>query len=212
MFKKSTIIIISFLVLVAGCGKKNTEAYRILTTQEIDEILANFKILPDIPVTKDEKAVIKTNMGTIELEFFPDVAPNHCVNFKKLANSGYYNGITFHRVIPGFMIQAGNINTRDDDPKNDSYGNFSYTIDAEFNSIHHDRGIVSMARAQDPNSGGAQFFICVSPKYHLDNNYTVFGKVIKGMEVVDKIVAVKRAKNDRPLKNVVIEEAKVIKK
>ncbi|MEE4310814.1 MAG: peptidylprolyl isomerase [candidate division KSB1 bacterium] len=152
-------------------------------------------------------------MGTIELEFFPEVAPNHCANFKKLANAGFYDGVLFHRVIPGFVIQGGDILTRDDEPKNDGTGDAGYKLNAEFSTISHDRGILSTAReGGDVNSAGTQFFICVDSIPHLDGQYTVFGKVTKGMDVVDKIVASPRDPRDKPLKNVVMEHVRVIEK
>ncbi|RMD78828.1 MAG: peptidylprolyl isomerase [Lentisphaerae bacterium] len=149
-------------------------------------------------------------MGDIEFEFFTKEAPNHCANFKKLANAGFYDGVTFHRVIPGFVIQGGDILTRDNDPSNDGTGDAGYFLDAEFSDIHHDRGIVSTARSpQSINSASTQFFICVAPKYHLDGQYTVFGRVTKGMDVVDKIVSVDRDARDRPKKDVVMTEVRV---
>jgi cyclophilin family peptidyl-prolyl cis-trans isomerase len=174
-------------VIIAGCGKKSSKTFPTLTQQEIDTILENLKSIPAAPVDENEKAYIKTSLGTIEFEFFTEVAPNHCANFKKLANSGFFNGTTFHRVDPNFMIQGGDILTRDSNISNDGTGGPGYNIDAEFSTIHHDRGIVSTARSEDVNSAGSQFFICVMPKYHLDGEYTVFGKVTKGMEIVDKI-------------------------
>ncbi len=150
----------------------------------------------------EEVAVITTNFGKIRIKFFPQDAPNHVENFKKLAKAGFYNGTTFHRVIPGFMIQGGDPNTKDDDRSNDGMGGPGYTISAEFNSRSHQRGIVSMARAQDPNSAGSQFFICVAPATFLDRQYTVFGEVIEGMDAVDKIVSVQRDRLDNPLERV----------
>ena len=212
MFKIKIIAILIGLLLLVGCSKNSSETYRKLSQEEIDSILVKIRSLPNIPVTEDEKAVIKTNMGIIEFEFFPHVAPNHCANFKKLANSGFYDGITFHRVIPDFMIQGGDIKSRDDNPANDGTGGIGYYLNAEFSNIPHDRGIVSTARAQDINSAGSQFFICVAPKYYLDGQYTVFGKVTKGMNVVDKIVNVPRDERDRPYKNVVMNEVRVVSK
>ena len=152
-------------------------------------------------------------MGTIEFDFFPEVAPNHCANFKKLANAGFYDGVTFHRVIPGFVIQGGDIRSRDDNPANDGTGDAGYSVDAEFSDLHHDRGIISTARSpQDINSAGTQFFICVKNIRHLDGQYTIFGKVTKGMDVVDKIVAVPRDNRDRPKENVVMTEVRVVEK
>jgi len=180
------------------------------TLNEIIEKTIQFEVTP---VTKEEIGIIETNLGTIKFEFFPEVAPNHCSNFKRLANSGYYNGTTFHRVIPGFMIQGGDILTRDNDRSNDGLGGPGYTINAEFNSIPHEPGILSMARPQDINGAGSQFFICVARAPHLDRKYTVFGKVSAGMEVVNKIVTVDRDPNtDNPLQRVVMKRVYVINK
>ena len=155
----------------------------------------------------EEIAVITvTDYGVIRLSFFEDKAPNHVANFKKLARQGFYDGTTFHRVIPRFMIQGGDPLTRDDDPTNDGTGGPGYKIDAEFNDVAHKRGILSMARSNHPDSAGSQFFICVGNARTLDGKYTAFGEVVSGMDVADKIVATKRDKrNDRPLENVVIE-------
>lgn len=145
-----------------------------------------------------EVAVLSTKFGDIVIEFFDKEAPNHVKNFKKLASSGFYDGTTFHRVIPGFMIQGGDPNSKDNDRANDGMGGPGYSINAEFNAIHHDRGILSMARSQNPNSAGSQFFIVVKDSRFLDNQYTVFGKVIEGMPAADKIVNVKRDPKDNP--------------
>jgi len=152
--------------------------------------------------TDHEVAVIETNFGDIVLEFFEEEAPNHVKNFKDLAGRGFYDGCTFHRVIPGFMIQGGDPNSKDEDRSNDGTGGPGYSIDAEFNKIHHDRGILSMARSQNPNSAGSQFFIVVKDSRFLDKQYTVFGKVIEGIEIVDKIVEVPRDPKDNPFKRV----------
>ncbi len=118
--------------------------------------------------------------GTIEIELYPEDAPKTVENFITLAKKGFYNGLTFHRVVPGFVVQGG-------DPNGNGNGGPGYTIKAEFNKRQHLRGTVAMARAQDPDSAGSQFYICLAPQPSLDNNYTVFGQVTKGMEVVDKI-------------------------
>ena len=149
------------------------------------------------------KGVIETTLGTIEVEFFEDKAPGHVKNFKDLASKGFYDGTTFHRVIPGFMIQGGDPNTKSEDRSQHGMGGPGYTINAEFNETPHDRGILSMARSQDPNSAGSQFFIVVKGSHFLDGKYTAFGKVIKGMDVADKIVAEPRDGRDNP--NVKIE-------
>jgi len=151
------------------------------------------------------KAVIKTKFGDMEIIFFPDKAPNHVQNFIKLAKSGYYNGTIFHRVIPGFMIQGGDPNTKDPKkPETYGMGGPSEKLKAEFNDTPHRRGIVSMARTQDPNSAGSQFFIVVKDSNFLDGQYTAFGEVVKGMEVADKIVNLPRNARDLPSERVEI--------
>ena len=139
------------------------------------------------------RAVIKTKFGDIEIKFLPDLAPNHVENFIKLAKSGFYNGTIFHRVIPGFMIQGGDPNTKDSLKKN-AYGQGGpgHNVKAEFSDLPHKRGMVSMARAQDPDSAGSQFFIVVEDSRFLDRKYTIFGEVVKGIGVADKIVALPR--------------------
>jgi peptidyl-prolyl cis-trans isomerase B (cyclophilin B) len=143
-------------------------------------------------------AEIKTTAGDIHIRFFPDVAPNHVKNFIDLAQKGFYNNTKFHRVIPGFMIQGGDPNTVSGDPGSWGTGGSPTKLKAEFNSIPHRRGIVSMARSNDPNSASSQFFIVVADSPFLDRQYTVYGEVIKGMDVADKIVAAPRDANDRP--------------
>ena len=137
--------------------------------------------------------IIETNLGNIQFKLFPELAPEHVRNFVKLAQSGFYDGTLFHRVIPGFMIQGGDPNTKDTNLKNQwGMGGPGYNIKAEFNSRSHLRGIISMARSQDPDSAGSQFFIVTSDSTFLDREYTVFGEVTEGMDTVDKIVALPR--------------------
>ncbi len=138
-------------------------------------------------------AIIKTKFGDMDIVFFPEKAPKHVENFIALAKSGFYNGTIFHRVIPGFMIQGGDPNTKDlNKPETYGQGGPSQKLKAEFNDIPHRRGILSMARTSDPNSAGSQFFIVVKDSNFLDKQYTVFGEVVKGMEAVDKIVSLPR--------------------
>jgi peptidyl-prolyl cis-trans isomerase B (cyclophilin B) len=144
------------------------------------------------------KAVIETKFGAITLIFFPDVAPGHVKNFIDLAQKGVYDGTIFHRVIPGFMIQGGDPNSKNPDKKMHGMGGPGYTIKAEFNARPHKRGALSMARATNPDSAGSQFFICVNDSSFLDRQYTVFGEVESGMDVVDKIVSQPRDRNDNP--------------
>ena len=146
----------------------------------------------------DTKAVLETTFGNITLKFFPDVAPGHVKNFVDLATKGFYDNTTFHRVIPGFMIQGGDPNSKDANKSKHGTGGPGYTIKAEFNQKPHKRGTLSMARSGHPDSAGSQFFICVKDSSFLDRQYTVFGEVESGIEVVDKIVAVPRDGNDNP--------------
>ena len=158
----------------------------------------------------NEVAVIETTLGDIELELQNDIAPGHVNNFKDLAEKGFYDGTTFHRVIPGFMIQGGDPNTKSDDRSTHGMGGPGYTIKAEFSSTPHTRGVLSMARSQDPDSAGSQFFVVVKDSSFLDNQYTIFGRVTKGMEVVDKIVSVPRDSKDNPDEKVEIKSVKMI--
>jgi cyclophilin family peptidyl-prolyl cis-trans isomerase len=160
----------------------------ILLPYQIEAIKQKAKDYIPKPVSEDDIVIMETNRGVMKLKLFPDVAPNHCKNFKKLANSGFYDQTAFHRIIPGFMIQGGDINSRDNDRNNDGHGGPGWTVDAEFNDIPHKRGILSMARSADPNSAGSQFFICVADAPHLDGAYTAFGEVIEKVHVVDHIV------------------------
>jgi peptidyl-prolyl cis-trans isomerase B (cyclophilin B) len=159
-------------------------------------------ILFSATASAKEIAVIETNLGKIEVEFFEDKAPGHVKNFKDLAKKGFYDGVTFHRVIPGFMIQGGDPNTKNNDRSNHGMGGPGYSIKAEFNDTLHKRGVLSMARSQDPNSGGSQFFIVVEDSNFLDGKYTAFGKVLSGMSVADTIVNVPRDPKDNPNKRV----------
>ena len=151
------------------------------------------------------RAVINTNLGNIQFELLPDIAPETVRNFIKLAKSGFYDGTLFHRVIPGFMIQGGDPNTKEDDKSAWGTGGPGYNIKAEFNSTSHLRGIVSMARSSDPDSAGSQFFVVTSDSTFLDRQYTVFGQVMEGMDVAEKIVNLPRDGNDCPL-----QEAKML--
>ncbi|MBI5902918.1 MAG: peptidylprolyl isomerase [Deltaproteobacteria bacterium] len=148
--------------------------------------------------TKELRAVIETKYGEMEIRFFPDMAPKHVENFTTLAKKGFYDGTIFHRVIPGFMIQGGDPNTKGTDTSVYGAGGPGYTIKAEFNNTPHKRGIVSMARSASPDSAGSQFFIVVKDSNFLDRRYTVFGEVVKGMDVADKIVNLPRNSRDLP--------------
>ncbi len=173
--------------LLAGCGGK-----------------ADLKSFAP-PPSPGPKAIIKTKFGDIHVKLYPDVAPNHVGNFIKLAKSGFYDGTIFHRVIPGFMIQGGDPNTKSSLRK-DTYGQGGpkdekgnpILLKAEFSDTPHKRGIVSMARANEPDTAGSQFFIVVEPSPSLDRKYTAFGEVTRGLGVADKIVNVPRNDHDLP--------------
>jgi len=143
-------------------------------------------------------AIIKTSFGNIKFNLVPDIAPETVRNFSQLTKSGFYDGTLFHRIIPGFMIQGGDPNTKNPDKSTWGQGGPGYNLKAEFNSRSHLRGIVSMARSTDPDSAGSQFFIVTSDSTFLDRQYTVFGEVVEGMEIVDKIVNLPRDGNDCP--------------
>lgn len=167
---------------------------------------------------KGVKARVMTNYGDIELEFFPDKAPVHCFNFITRAESGFYNNTQFHRIIPGFMIQGGDPNSRDGDPTNNGQGGPIVNIPHEFNDTKHVPGILSMARISNPAAGaGSQFFIMHGDSPNLNGKYTAFGKVTKGMDVVNEIATVKTYGNqkpqlrDHPVKPVVIRRIEVFR-
>jgi peptidyl-prolyl cis-trans isomerase B (cyclophilin B) len=166
--------------------------------------------------SSNEVAVIKTSDGNMVVQFWTDAASNTIDNFKKLAQQGFYDGTTFHRIVKGFMIQGGDPNSKDP-AKENSYGEGGpgYNIKAEFNDHSHDRGVISMARGPDPDSAGSQFFICLAPVHRLDHQYTTFGKLIKGDDVLEKIGDTPLTRNSmgetsKPTKRVVIESIKIV--
>jgi len=159
----------------------------------------------------DEVAVMETTEGRMVLEFWPDVAPNHVENFKKLARQGFYDGTCFHRVIKGFMIQGGDPLTKDPaEERRWGTGGPGYSIRAEFNDRPHTRGVLSMARAQDPDSAGSQFFICHGDARFLDRQYTAFGRLIEGDDVLERIATTQTRPQDRPVKRMGIESVKIV--
>ena len=188
---KQTSILLTIILTIVGCGTKQKNK--------------------DTVMDKDI-AIITTKFGDIKIEFFDDIAPKHVESFKLHAQNGYYDGTTFHRVIPGFMIQGGDpLSKSEDKSRHGTGGNAAkffgigsedsestWDLPAEFSTTTHTRGILSMARSQNPDSGGSQFFICVADANFLDNQYTVFGKVVSGMEVVDAIVSAPRDARDNP--------------
>jgi peptidyl-prolyl cis-trans isomerase B (cyclophilin B) len=183
--------------------------------QEKKEAAADAKKAPTATTT-NEVAVLKTSAGEMVVEFWPDVAPKHVENFKKLAKQGFYDGTAFHRIIKGFMIQGGDPNTKDPN-KEDSYGTGGpgHTVNAEFNDRKHVRGVLSMARSANPNSAGSQFFIMLGDAPSLDNKYTGFGKLIKGDDVLGKIGDTPVGPNrsgepSKPKQRVTLESVKIV--
>jgi len=166
--------------------------------------------------TGNEVAVIKTSEGDMVVEFWTDAAPNTIENFKKLARAGFYNGTIFHRIVKAFMIQGGDPNSKDPSKENRyGEGGPGYKIKAEFNDHSHERGVISMAREPDPDSAGSQFFICLAPVPRLDHQYTTFGKLIKGDDVLGKIGDTPVSRNSmgemsKPTKRVTIEKIEIV--
>lgn len=187
--------------------KENTEAKK--ETAEAKKPETKQENTPT--VNTNEVAVIKTTEGEMVIEFWPEVAPKTVENFKTLAKKGFYDGTCFHRVIKGFMIQGGDPLTKD--PAQEARwgtGGPGYQVKAEFNERNHDRGVISMARSQDPNSAGSQFFICHGNPRFLDRQYTAFGKLIKGDDVLEKIGTTSTHPPDRPDKRMGVESIKIV--
>jgi peptidyl-prolyl cis-trans isomerase B (cyclophilin B) len=180
-------------------------------------LVAEERIQKEAPMnSSNEVAVIKTSEGDMVVQFWTDAAPKTIENFKKLARSGFYNSTIFHRIVKGFMIQGGDPNSKDP-AKEDSYGagGPGYKIKAEFNDHPHDRGVISMAREPDPDTAGSQFFICLAPVHRLDHQYTTFGKLIKGDDVLEKIGDTPVERNSqgevsKPAKRVVINKIEIV--
>src|SRR5215831_12890277 len=178
---------------------------------------ANIRAEENTPMnSSNEVAVIKTSEGEMVVQFWTDAAPNTIDNFKKLARQGFYDGTIFHRIVKGFMIQGGDPNSKDP-AKENSYGQGGpgYNIKAEFNDHGHQRGVISMARGPDPDSAGSQFFICLAPVPRLNHQYTTFGKLVKGDDVLEKIGDTPVTKNSmgepsKPTKRVVIEKIEIV--
>ncbi len=193
------IVAISMVFVACGCGKK------------VNPLLGNDDSSEKQEVNKNHKfaTITMADGGTIKLELMPEYAPKTVENFLSLAKSGFYDGLIFHRVIPGFMIQGG-------DPEGTGFGGSDKYIIGEFrangftkNTLKHTRGVISMARSENPNTARSQFFIVHQTSPHLDGQYAAFGKVISGMAVVDKIASVQTDENDRPINDVVIKSIKV---
>jgi peptidyl-prolyl cis-trans isomerase B (cyclophilin B) len=187
------------LLLLSGCGTTKSEPSKEENTTQAKVISPD-----DYPIV----TITMEDNSTITLELYPDKAPNTVNNFVSLVNKGFYDGLIFHRIIPDFMIQGG-------DPNGNGTGGPGYSIKGEFsengfeNDLKHERGVISMARSQLPDSAGSQFFIMVADAPHLDGEYAPFGKVIEGMDVVDKIVSSKRDKNDKPVEEIKMKQVTV---
>jgi len=198
------LLIAFFSFIIINCshsnekGKENMNINQDATSQQENEFKTNPHYIISVKLKEANQ-----DLGEIELELFPQVAPKHVRNFDSLVSIKFFDGCAFHRVIPGFMIQGGDPNSKDK-PKNTwGYGDPSQTrVPAEFNDIKHERGILSAARSNDPNSATSQFFIMVASAPHLDGQYTAYGKVVSGMDVVDKIVNQPRDGRDNPLDKV----------
>ena len=204
-----------FSVLFTGCSENKKEN----TLHNNNKVNQNSSIEKDDSESKKsmvDVAVISTSFGDMVIEFFEGAAPKHVESFKLHARNGFYDGAIFHRVIPGFMIQGGDPNTKGDNKATYGTGGHAakyygiglaeekntWSLPAEFNNIKHKRGIVSMARSNDPNSGGSQFFICAGEVNHLNGKYTVFGQVIEGDEIIDQIINLPRDARDNPNRRV----------
>ena len=219
------------IVAAVACAKTETTTTQETTTAETSTVTTATETAATdttattataATATQEEKpmseyenkvAELHTTAGEIHIRFFPDVAPGHVRNFLDLAAKGFYDNTKFHRVIPGFMIQGGDPKTISGNPNSWGTGGSEKNIKAEFNAVPHKRGIVSMARAQSPDSASSQFFIVVKDSAFLDNQYSVFGQVTKGMDVADKIVNAPKGANDRPndptaITKIVIRDAK----
>src|SRR5213082_2688631 len=194
-----------------------TFLYCLIASALVATTVAEEKKKENTPMnSSNEVAVIKTNEGEMVVQFWTDAAPSTIENFKKLARQGFYDGTIFHRIVKGFMIQGGDPNSKDP-AKENSYGQGGpgYNLKAEFNDHSHDRGVISMARGPDPDSAGSQFFICLAPVRRLDGQYTTFGKLIKGDDVLDKIGNTPVDRNaqgemSKPTQRIVIESVKIV--
>ena len=209
--KNTTLTLLIFSLLGLSCGNSNKEDKMENKTERSAQLSKN-ETAEDSNFQKKEVAIIDTEFGEMVIDFFEGNAPKHVESFKIHAKNGYYDKTIFHRVIPGFMIQGGDPNTKGDN--NASYGtgghaakffgignendSTTWTLPAEFNNIKHKVGILSMARANNPNSGGSQFFICAAEAPHLNGKYTVFGQVIEGLEIIEQIVNLPRDSRDNP--------------
>lgn len=211
------LVVVMLVVVGFGCSSKQGQTGQPAPASKAEEKKMEpargepAEPVKEEPVASGEKGlvVVETNMGKIVIKLYDKEAPQHAANFRKLAAEGFYNGCTFHRVIPNFMIQGGDPNSKDEDRSNDGQGGPGYTVSAEI-KLKHVRGAVAAARQGDQvnpekRSSGSQFFICITDLPHLDaGGYTVFGQTVEGMDVVDKIVNVQRDARDNPLEKVIM--------
>ncbi len=207
---RSLVVLTSLLaiVLISGCSGTAKDNGAADNSDAVEDGQAQL-------LGSETVVILKTNQGDITVRFFAEISPEHTKNFIEHSKSGLFAGTLFHRVIPGFVIQGGDPNSKDDNPANDGMGGYSYLgqgnmLNAEFNDIPHTRGILSMARSRDVNSAGSQFFVVHAESPNLNGQYTVFGEVIDGIEVVDFIVNTPRNKRDRPNEDQRIEEVVVV--
>lgn len=216
--KKMLMFILVAALAITSCDSGKTKEENTKLKEQVKALKQTIQLTKSLTkkmqFLKDQidgvKAKIITNYGDIELAFYPNEAPIHCFNFIARAESGFYDNTQFHRVIPGFMIQGGDPNTKTNNKASYGSGGPLVHIPNEFNKLPHKKGVLSMARTSNPNDGaGSQFFITHAATPQLDNQYTVFGYVTKGQDVVDKIAKVKRDKRDLPLKPVRIKTIKV---
>jgi len=201
--KKLLFAIFAASTLAAGCKEEGQKTeQKMEATAEVQTPPQTTPLAGTPEDASNPQVVLETDSGKIVLELFPKEAPVTVENFLKLVNQKYYDGLTFHRVIPGFMIQGG-------DPKGDGSGGPGWTITGEFGARKHIAGTISMARTADPNSAGSQFFLCVAAAPHLDRQYAAFGQAFEGVEVAQKIVSVPRGAQDRPTTPIKIVRAYV---
>ncbi len=206
LIKIISVLLIMTSLLLVGCGSANNKENSKTETieKENNDEQAESESNDTLPIA----TITVEGYGDIKAELYPEIAPNTVNNFISLANSGFYNNLKFHRIIKGFMIQGG-------DPEGNGTGGPGYSIEGEFtsngfaNSLKHTKGVLSMARAQDPNSAGSQFFIMTGDAQHLDGDYAAFGKVISGLDIVEEIEKVKTGANDVPKEDVVIKSINV---
>jgi peptidyl-prolyl cis-trans isomerase B (cyclophilin B) len=209
--RKTLILSLVLAFFVFGCGgeeqaqteqtQEQSQEKKQETSEQTTEAEEMTKPITQEPIERDKNpiVVIETDLGNIELELFWDKTPKTAENFLRLTISGFYDGLTFHRVIPNFVVQGGC-------PLGNGTGGPGYSVDFEKADTKHLRGSLGMARSQDPNSAGSQFYFCLNDLANLDGNYVVFGKVLKGMDVIDKIAQVETGPNDMPKEKVIMKK------